>query len=518
MQKIVCLWVCLLGWAWLAQAQNTALACGNGRYVDDMAGVKVQVTPNITFGSNTSIDYSTGTESTIPPLQFDFYEPAGDAAKLRPLIILGFGGSFFEGTRKDANIVAICQAFARKGYATAAIDYRTVQPNTFANIGLLLTRPDLLADELVRAANDMRAAVRYFKYDAATANAYHIDPTHIFVGGFSAGAITALQVAYTDTDTENSDANIKAAYAKYGGLEGNTDLPGTPLLGTYDSKGIAGVLNLAGGVNDLGLLSRDNPPLYSAQSTGDKIVPYGYDRVSFSNYMFYGSGALEPRAAAVGIPNKLHPVASDEHNSPVSDTNRGDIVNEAAAFFQPLICPAAPLPVTLTSFSGRVAPDDCTATLTWQTATEHNSYAYEVQGSADGQAYERLSTVPSRNRAAGASYTFRVGRRVDLGYFRLRMLDIDGTAAFSPVVALASCGAAPLLVGPNPARDQVAVSGLPAGRCLGLLHSATGQVVAQASGTGTISLQLGSLPPGIYLLKVQSESGATVGTAKVVKE
>jgi len=51
-----------------------------------------------------------------------------------------------------------------------------------------------------------------------------------------------------------------------------------------------------------------------------------------------------------------------------------------------------------------------------------------------------------------------------------------------------------------------------------VLYSATGQVVAQASGTATISLRLGSLPAGIYLLKVQREGGAAVGTAKVVKE
>ena len=165
-----------------------------------------------------------------------------------------------------------------------------------------------------------------------------------------------------------------------------------------------------------------------------------------------------------------------------------------------------------------MAPEDCTATLTWQTATEHNSYAYEVQGSADGQAFAPLSTVPSRNRATGATYSFRAGRLADLHYFRLRMLDIGGAAAYSQVVTLAGCASGPLLVAPTPARDQATVSGLPAGRCLGLLYSATGQMVAQGSGTATISLRLGSLPPGIYLLKVQSESGATVGTAKVVKE
>jgi hypothetical protein len=246
-------------------------------------------------------------------------------------------------------------------------------------------------------------------------------------------------------------------------------------------------------------------------------VPYNCAVLKPTQFNICGSGALQPAATAAGTLNQLHPVPGGSHSSPVTDPEYTQIISEAAAFLQPLVC-AAPLPVTLTSFSGRVAPDDCTATLAWQTATEHNSYAYEVQGSSDGQAYERLSTVPSRNRAAGASYSFRVGRRVELRYFRLRMLDIGGTAVFSPVVALASCSGAPLVVAPTPSHDQATVSGLPAGRCLGVLYSATGQIVAQASGTTTISLRLGSLAPGIYLLKVQHESGATVGTAKVVKE
>ncbi|TVT38484.1 T9SS type A sorting domain-containing protein [Hymenobacter setariae] len=516
MQKIVCLWVWLLGWAWSAHAQNAALACGNGRYVDDLPGVQVQVTPNVLFGSNTVRNYYTGAESAPVELRLDVYEPAGDAAVQRPLLIFAFGGSFLEGARTKAEVVSICQGFARKGYVAAAIDYRLLNQNIFS-LGAVYADQTKLVDEVIRAAADMKAAIRFFKRDAATTNTYRIDPTRIFVGGYSAGAITALQVAYTESITEN--ALTTKAYNDNGGLEGNTDLPGAPLLGTYDASGIAGVVNIAGGVNNTSIVNAGNPPLYSAQGDKDDVVPYNCALLKPTQFNVCGSGALEPIASAAGIANQLHPVADGNHSSPVAEPTYTQIINEAAAFLQrTVLCPAAPLPVTLTSFSGRVLPDDCTATLTWQTATEHNSYAYEVQGSTDGQDYERLSTVPSRNRAAGASYSFRVGRRVDLGYFRLRMLDIDGTATFSPVVVLAGCGAAPLLVAPNPARDQVAVRGLPAGRCLGALYSATGQVVAQASGAGTISLQLGSLPPGIYLLKVQSESGAVVGTAKVVKE
>ncbi|MFD1872049.1 T9SS type A sorting domain-containing protein [Hymenobacter bucti] len=475
----------------------------------------MKTTPDVVFGYNTVRNYAAGSEGPAMALRLDVYEPQGDVAQQRPLLLFAFGGAFLSGARTDAEVVSICQSFARKGYVAAAIDYRLLN-TSFPNLAAVAANQANLVDEIIRAAADMKAAVRYFKHDAATTNTYHIDPTHIFLGGYSAGAITALQVAYTESVNDNPITTT--AYNANGGLEGNTDLQSPDnLLPAYNASGIAGVLNIAGGVNSLSIVNAGNPPLYSAQGTADTTVPYDRGTIQGTQFTIYGSGQLQPQATTEGIVNQLHPVPGGNHSSPVTEPTLSQIIGEAAAFFQPLIC-AAPLPVTLTSFSGRVAPDDCTATLGWQTATERNSYAYEVQGSADGQAFAPLGTVPSRNRAAGASYSFRVGRLAELHYFRLRMLDTDGTAAYSPVVTLAGCGAGPLLVAPTPTRDLATVSGLPAGRCLGVLYSATGQIVAQASGTTTISLRLGSLPPGIYLLKVQSEGGAAVGTAKVVKE
>ena len=503
----------------LGRAQGAAAACGGGRYVADTFPT-VQTTVGVEFGRNTAIDYSTGQESAPLPLYLDFYEPAGDAAAQRPLLILAFGGSFVTGTRQDADIVAICQAFARKGYATAAIDYRLVQPGAKGlNYALLANRPDLLADELVRAANDLRAAVRFFR---AMTSTYRIDPAKVFVGGFSAGAITALQVGYTETVAENSDLNIQKAYARYGGLEGNTDLPGNGLLGTYNSQNVAGVFNIAGGINDLSLLSAGNPPLYSAQGTRDEVVPYDCGSVSYSNYALCGGNQLQMRAlsAEVNLTSRLYPVVGGTHSSPASEPNRSLVIADAAAFLQTLICPAAPLPVTLSAFGGRVDAH-CAATLSWQTASEVNSRAYEVQGSDNGLIFNILTTVPSRNQLAGAAYTCRLGTMAGTRYFRLRLVDADGTAAYSPLVTLtAACGPANgLATSPNPIRNILIINNLQNERSTLLVYDATGRLVLRAhADQATASLAIGDLPPGIYFLKAYDEAGLPVGSAKVVKE
>jgi acetyl esterase/lipase len=514
MKKLLYLWLCLLGAASLAAAQNTNLACGNGRYISNVFPNQPTKTADVIFGYNTSRNYASGAFTPVT-LKLDVYEPASDVAVQRPLLILAFGGAFIQGSRQDADIVAICQEFARKGYVTAAIDYRIVTGtlNQFTVLG----NQSFLIDEVVRAVSDMKAAVRFFKHDAATANAYRIDPAKIFVGGFSAGAITALEVGYIDNITDNPTTT--AAYAANGGLEGNTDLAGADaLLPTYSSAGIAGVFNIAGGVNNLSVIDANDPPLYSAQGTADQTVPYDYGVIQLTQFTIYGSNQMQQKATAVGLPNQLHPVVGGSHSSPANDPDRTQIIAEAAVFLQPLVCGAGPLPVVLTSFSGRV-DGDCTATLTWQTASERNSRAYEVQASGNGKTFVPLGTVPSQNRAAGASYTYRAGAVLGTRYYRLRMVDADGTAAYSPVATLrATCEVEPLQLVPNPVRDYALVSGLPAGLCQLLLYNATGQRVLQLTAEGSARLVLSNLPAGVYLLKVLAPDGTPRSTTRVVKE
>jgi acetyl esterase/lipase len=493
--------------------QGTTAACDGSRYVADVF-TDVTKTTGLVYGQNSVANYGTSPATTTPvTLALDFYEPTGDGALQRPLLIFAFGGAFINGQRTDMD--DLCQAFARKGYATATIDYRKVPINSqFA----VFTTPALLADQIVRASSDMKAAVRFFRADAATANTYRIDPARIIVAGYSAGAITALQTAYIDSETE--DPTFTTAYQNNGGLEGNTDLPPpNSLLPTYNARNLAGTFNLAGAVATLSVLSAGNPPLYSVHGDNDTVVPYGYGPVYGSSYYLYGSGAMQPQMASVGIANQLLMLEGGDHSSPRAIANRTAINTAAATFFQHVLC-ATPLPVVLASFTGRPETGTCAATLTWRTASEVNSQTFEIQASVEGRKFAPLGTVSSRNQPAGASYTFRTpalaaGRQ----YLRLRLLDADGNAAYSPVLTLVTtCAATQLALAPNPAYDYMLVSGLPAGPAQLLLYNTLGQRVREVSATGSTTLSLASLPPGVYLLKVLDASGAASGSARLVKE
>ena len=91
--------------------------CSTGRYASDTF-TNVTTTSNIVFGSNIAANGSTTS------LTMDVYQPTGDIETKRPLIIWAHGGSFIGGSKTDADVVALSQAFTKKGYVCVSINYR----------------------------------------------------------------------------------------------------------------------------------------------------------------------------------------------------------------------------------------------------------------------------------------------------------------------------------------------------------------------------------------------------------
>ena len=163
----------------------------------------------------------------------DIYQPTGDALARRPVIIFAHQGGFVTGLRTDAYMVDVCTQFARLGYVTASIDYRLLDFGTILGGGFDTVN---IAKSAIRGMQDLRAAVRFFRKDAATTNTYRVNPSYIVVGGSSAGGFAALEVGYLD---KASEVPAYVGLAALGGIEGASGNPG------YSSLPLA-VLNLSG--------------------------------------------------------------------------------------------------------------------------------------------------------------------------------------------------------------------------------------------------------------------------------
>ncbi|UOQ98714.1 FG-GAP-like repeat-containing protein [Hymenobacter sp. 5317J-9] len=168
----------------------------------------------------------------------------------------------------------------------------------------------------------------------------------------------------------------------------------------------------------------------------------------------------------------------------------------------------APLPVELTAFTATAkAPN---VQLHWRTASEKNSARFEVERSLNGQQFDRIGEVAGQGTKTSATdYAYLDSPLPQAGtsqapiYYRLRQVDLDGTAAFSPVRAVTLSGKQPLTLYPNPARETVTVGGTAAGAPVEVCD-ALGRVVAaataDAAGTAQLALPAG-LAAGVYVVR-----------------
>jgi predicted esterase len=278
----------LLSFASAIMAQ-TKVSCTAERYEKDLF-------PN--FNKQT-VEYAVakGWQIEKQPLLVDIYEPRDDQAVLRPLIIMAHGGSFIGGTKEQ--VAPFCTALVKKGYVTASIQYRLLPLNR-------AVQPDSILREVVRAINDMKAAIRFFRQSAAEGNPYKIDPNHIFIGGVSAGAITALHAGILD-EKDLINSQLKRIIEEEGGWTGDTGLAENR---KYSAK-VSGIINLSGSIMDGNWIGKNDAPIFSYHGTNDMVVPINFKTIG--NFPMYGSEAIKQKADSIGVDNLLIKVPNGGH-------------------------------------------------------------------------------------------------------------------------------------------------------------------------------------------------------------
>jgi len=260
-------------------------------------------------------------------LYLDIYTPKGDNSVNRPVIVLGFGGSFISGKRTD--IDWLCIEYAKRGFVAVSIDYRLY------DLPLIpFPSPGDMQTVVVKSVLDMNTAIQFLIDDAATSNTYGIDTSALFVGGVSSGSIMACHTAMLD----NSD-NLPSYILNKLRTEGLiTDT--TTLLG---SKDIKGVINFSGGLHIGNWYESSDPPLFSCHDDADGIVPYknGYGRIFGQNIVeLAGSFILDSLAKDRGMNSELITILNSAGHVSyfTNDAQRNEIIQKSAVFMYELLC------------------------------------------------------------------------------------------------------------------------------------------------------------------------------------
>ena len=274
--------------------------CDGCRYISEVFD-SVDVVQDVKFGEGIN------TTGALQELFLDIYSPHGDTVTNRPVMIVAFGGGFLYGTRKDAYVEKICRFYAKTGYVAAAVDYR---------YGIKLAQPPAIqANEqirvLFRAMQDMRAAVQYFKHAADSGNIYAIDSNLIFLGGVSAGAMSAIYSQYCDSPEKIGQIGDTTEIQQFGGFWSTSSLyPG------YNWKAAA-VCNIAGAIYDTAWIEAGDAPIISVHGDQDATVSYteqqSGDLLSFYGFYTEGSFLIDQRAKQVGVCSYLYTIVGGDH-------------------------------------------------------------------------------------------------------------------------------------------------------------------------------------------------------------
>jgi dienelactone hydrolase len=295
------------------------LSAQNNRYLDRVFP-NVTTTQNVVYGKNYTV---LGLQNPAigklfgQPMVADVYQPTGDVATGRPLVIYLHTGNFLpypqntgaSGTIRDSTCVDFCKKFAQMGYVAASVDYRTgwnpVAPTQDARVNTLI-------NAAYRGVQDVRTAVRFFKANAAT---FKIDTTKILVFGQGTGGYISLAAASLDkysevlTTTNGPGKFIGADQIPYvleriplpnggvyyvnGDIEGKIlglvppNADGTPRVGppktgdtlnfpnhVNNTSSFAMAVNMGGAIGDISWIDQNTVPIVCIQAPYDPFAPY----------------------------------------------------------------------------------------------------------------------------------------------------------------------------------------------------------------------------------------------------
>lgn len=240
---------CLFGAVLLIGSVSASVAQADVFLIDPQYGVTV--TSNVIYGTSPN---GAGVQLQR---RLDVYEPVGaDLPSKLPGVVLMHGGYYVDGSKGSMSDAAY--AFASRGYVATSINYRLLSELAEAPGSLPATDPgrypgwmegrlatwgvtlEQYFNTIAAATADEAMAVNWL---ADNADSYHVDSSKIVIGGFSAGAVSSLLLAYGAV--EGAEADVAAVVPFAGGMFGTESAIGS-----------------------------DDPPAFIVHGTDDDVIPF----------------------------------------------------------------------------------------------------------------------------------------------------------------------------------------------------------------------------------------------------
>jgi acetyl esterase/lipase len=475
----------------------------------------VTKTSNIVYANNISF---LPTPGTSVPLAMDIYEPTGDTMSKRPLVVFMHTGSYLPicinqtptGSRNDSAAVEICTRLAKLGYVVANIDYRLGWNPAGSTVDI---RRGSLIQAVYRSIQDAKAAVRYFRKDAATTNLYKINSNYIALGGQGTGGYIAVNYnCLKDTNQIKIPkfiSNTTAPASTFPPIAAGQPYVNISLMGDLDGYGgnpavntatnspgynndIQFAFNLSGCVGDSSWVTPGLAPMVGFHVMSDPFAPYGNGIVFVpgnppqSVVDVSGSGVFIPKTVALGNNDAFKGVfTTDPYSIRANSMNGGAAVADGLFPFALAGTQAGPWEWWDSTMLYALCPNYGLST-----------------GAIDTLLLGGLITNPNMSKAKGMAYIDTV-----IGYLAPRMNRSYVVTGVEHIMGIDNS----IQVYPNPADNFLIVKTQVPGNKLNNIQvvDLTGRMVKSFNHVNSpeINIDTKELSPGTYLISINSTKG-----------
>lgn len=165
------------------------------------------------------------------------------------------------------------------------------------------------------------------------------------------------------------------------------------------------------------------------------------------------------------------------------------------------------LPVKLSYF--KATKRESQASLDWQTVSEVTSSAFEIEHSLDGKKWYQIGTVSAKGESSvSIDYNFiHTQPASGENLYRLKMIDTDGSFAYSRISSLQFGENTLFAIFPNPAVEELHFTADIGKTLVGInLFDSNGRLVLHQEYISN-KLSVGSLGAGIYIVEIKTNDG-----------
>lgn len=182
--------------------------------------------------------------------------------------------------------------------------------------------------------------------------------------------------------------------------------------------------------------------------------------------------------------------------------------------------PTCTVPLKLVGFAGEQKNGN--ALLRWKSVNEVEVNRFELERSASMEAdgFSRIATIVAKGGKGMNEYSFSDNEMLaGKNFYRLKMIDLNGTSSYSKVISIANDPANKFSVFPNPAKNELYASlySPSATTAKVFITDLSGKKVCAfdrtlSIGNNQLNFEIGSLKSGNYLVTIQA------GSLKMVKQ